>query len=94
MIYVQMLRTRLADGGGKVSSGGIIICFEVYGALRMVKFTRGDKDWDSGNAVVAKGPSFYFSSRSHYVEKGDAFSEDSSIRWRCWKSCIGRGMDA
>ena len=84
----------MADGRVSVALGSIIISFEAYGALRIVKFTKGDTDWESGNAVLVKGPSLCSSSRSHYVAKGDAFSEDDPVRWRCWKSGIGRSITA
>ena len=81
------------DGGVKVAFGSIIIHVEVGEGLRMTKFTKGDADWDSVNAMVVKSLTFCFSSRCHDGVKSDTFSEDYLVRRGCRKGSIGRGVD-
>ena len=52
IFHIPRFRSFPADGGIEKSSGGVIVCFEVCGTLAVVKFLKGDMNWDSGSVIM------------------------------------------
>ena len=60
----------------------------------MIRFFKGDTDWDGGNTTVVECSIFCFSSRGYNVAKGKTLSEDGPVRGWCRKGSVWRGMAA
>ena len=87
IFHIPRFRSFLADGGIEKSSGGVIVCFDVCWTLAVVKFLKGDTNWDSGSAIMMKGACLGLCRRCHYITESYTFCEDGPIGGRLGYCC-------